>query len=65
MIDQHKHCPACGKPIPLSETVCSPECAQILVENRNRVQKTRRILYILFAVFIIVWIYFVLRGKWF
>jgi predicted nucleic acid-binding Zn ribbon protein len=65
MVDEHKHCPGCGRAIPLNETVCSPECAQIIAENRKKVQKTRRILYIVFAAFILVWLYFTLTGRLF
>jgi predicted nucleic acid-binding Zn ribbon protein len=63
MTDQHKHCPLCQKPIPLSEKFCSPKCEQIYLENQRKIAKSRKILYIAFAVFIIIWIFFTLRGK--
>jgi len=65
MIEPHKHCPACGNPIPMSERYCSPRCEQVATENQRKVKKTRNILYILFAVFILVWLFFMLRGKYF
>ena len=52
-----------SKPIPLSEKFCSPKCEQIYRENQNKVAKTRKMLYVLFAAFIIIWIFFTLRGK--
>ena len=63
MTDQHKHCPMCQKPIPLTEKFCSPKCEQLYVERQNKVAKSRKTLYILFAAFIIIWIFFTLRGK--
>jgi predicted nucleic acid-binding Zn ribbon protein len=46
MIDQHKHCPICQKPIPLSEKFCSPTCEQLYLENQKKIEKTRKMLYI-------------------
>jgi predicted nucleic acid-binding Zn ribbon protein len=63
MTDQHKHCPLCQKPIPLSEKFCSPKCEQIYLENQRKIAKSRKVLYIAFAAFIIIWIFFTLRGK--
>lgn len=63
MTDQHKHCPMCQKPIPLSEKFCSPNCEKVYVENQNKIARSRKILYIIFALFIIVWIFFTLRGR--
>ncbi|MBZ2165348.1 MULTISPECIES: DUF2116 family Zn-ribbon domain-containing protein [Methanobacterium] len=63
MTDQHKHCPMCQKPIPLSEKFCSPKCEQIYNENQRKVAKSRRVLYIIFAVFIIIWLFFTLKGR--
>jgi len=63
MIEQHKHCPICGTPMPLSERFCSPNCEQIALANQKKVQKSKRLLYILFGLFIIVWLFFMLRGQ--
>jgi predicted nucleic acid-binding Zn ribbon protein len=63
MIEPHKHCPACGTPMPMTERYCSPKCQQTIEENRKKVKRTKNFLYILFAVFILVWLYFMLRGK--
>ena len=63
MTDQHKHCPMCSKPIPLSEKFCSPKCEQIYTENQRKVAKSRKLLYIAFAAFIIIWVFFSLRGR--
>ena len=43
MTDQHKHCPMCSKPIPLSEKFCSPKCEQIYMENQRKVAKSAKI----------------------
>lgn len=65
MIEPHKHCPGCGAPMPMSEKYCSPRCQQVVEENRKKVDKTKKIIYILFAAFIVIWLYFMLRGQYF
>jgi predicted nucleic acid-binding Zn ribbon protein len=60
MTDQHKHCPMCGTPMPMSEKFCSPKCEQTYNVNQNKVNRTRKILYVAFAVFILVWLYYML-----
>ncbi len=62
MIDPHKHCPVCGNPIPMDERTCSERCQEILSRNQQRVRRTRTLFYLVFAVFVIVWIIFSLRG---
>lgn len=62
-MDQHKHCPMCGKPIPLDERFCSPKCEQILAERQKKVAKTRKVIYIAFAALVIIYLLFALRGK--
>ncbi len=63
MVDQHKHCPICGKPIPMDERLCSPNCEKILVERQKKVAKTRKVIYIAFAALVIIYLLFALRGK--
>jgi predicted nucleic acid-binding Zn ribbon protein len=53
----------CQKPIPLSEKFCSPKCEQIYIENQRKIAKSRRLLYIVFAAFIIIWILFTFRSR--
>ena len=65
MVDQHKHCPMCGKPIPLDERFCSPNCERILTERQRKITKTKRIMYIAFAALIIIYLLFTLKGKYF
>jgi predicted nucleic acid-binding Zn ribbon protein len=63
MTDQHKHCPMCQKPIPLSEKFCSPNCEQIYKVNQQKIEKTRKMLYIAFAVFIVLFLLLTFRSK--
>lgn len=63
MVDQHKHCPMCGTPIPMDERFCSPKCEQILAERQRRVARTRKIIYIAFAALIIIYFLFAFKGK--
>lgn len=58
-VEPHKHCPVCSKPIPLTEKVCSPDCEKILAQKQTQMKKSRRNLYIVMAIFIIVLIWFV------
>lgn len=63
MTEPHKHCPTCGTPIPMDERFCSPKCEQIIAENQKKVMRTRKILYVAFAVLIIVYLLYVFRGR--
>ncbi|HEC80887.1 MAG TPA: DUF2116 family Zn-ribbon domain-containing protein [Thermoplasmatales archaeon] len=49
-ISQHKHCPVCGKAIPLEETFCSEECKQ----KYQQILKRRK--YLLFLMYIMLFI---------
>lgn len=63
MTKPHKHCPVCGTSIPMEEKFCSPKCETAYTERARKVLKTRRIFYIGFAVIIIIYLLYVLRGK--
>ena len=65
MVDQHKHCSMCAKPIPLDERFCSPKCEQIFTERQRKVAKTKKIMYIAFAALIIIYLLFTFKGKYF
>ncbi|EKF86346.1 hypothetical protein A994_05300 [Methanobacterium formicicum DSM 3637] len=49
--------------MPLNEKYCSPNCEQLALANQKKVQKSRKMLYVLFAVFILVWLFFMFRGQ--
>jgi predicted nucleic acid-binding Zn ribbon protein len=53
----------CQKPIPLSEKFCSPKCEQVYMENQRKIAKSRKMLYIAFATFIVIWILITFRSK--
>lgn len=63
MTKPHRHCSVCGTPIPLEERTCSDKCQKILVDNRNKVNKTKKIIYVLFAAFVLIWIGMTIYGK--
>jgi len=63
MTEPHKHCPVCGTPIPLKERFCSQKCENVFLENQRKILRSRRILYIIFAAFVIVYILIIFRGK--
>ncbi|MBU4534454.1 MAG: DUF2116 family Zn-ribbon domain-containing protein [Euryarchaeota archaeon] len=60
MTKPHRHCAVCGTPIPLEERTCSDKCQHTLAKNRNKVRKTRMIVYTIFGVFILLWLFYVL-----
>jgi predicted nucleic acid-binding Zn ribbon protein len=62
MVDQHKHCPTCGTPIPMNERFCSPKCEQVIAERQRKIMRTRKIMYIAFAALIIIYLLYVFRG---
>lgn len=63
MVDQHKHCPVCGTPIPMNERYCSPNCEKLVAERQQKIMRTRRIMYIGFAALIIIYLVYVFRGR--
>ncbi len=54
-VEPHKHCPICGTPIPLNELVCSPDCQTVWDARLNQRKRSRLILYIVIAIFLIIW----------
>ncbi|MBM2831816.1 MAG: family Zn-ribbon protein [Dehalococcoidia bacterium] len=40
VVSSHRHCNGCGAPIPLDETFCSPECANKLISQRKKQQRS-------------------------
>ena len=39
-VPSHRHCNGCGAPIALDETFCSPECANKLISQRKKQQRS-------------------------
>ena len=62
VLEPHFHCPACGKPMPTTEKFCSPSCEELFKKREITVKKQRRLLYIVVAIFVIIWIVLLLRG---
>lgn len=63
VIEAHKHCAICGKPIPLSESFCSDQCQESFQLRQKQVNKQRKMLYAVIALFIIVWLAFMFLKK--
>ena len=53
-VEPHKHCPICGSPIPLNERVCSPDCETVLKNRTEQQRKSRIILWVVIAIFVIL-----------
>lgn len=58
MVEQHKHCPVCGSPIPMKERVCSADCQKVLDQRQKSMKKSRLSLFAVIVIFILVWAYF-------
>ena len=56
VVEAHRHCAICGKPIPMSESFCSDQCQEQFQLKQKQVVKQRKILYALIAIFVIVWL---------
>jgi len=54
MIEDHKHCIVCGKPVEMDKFVCSPSCEDILKQQQKRMARSRTIMMVIFVVMIIV-----------
>ncbi|MGZ7047264.1 MAG: DUF2116 family Zn-ribbon domain-containing protein [Methanobacterium sp.] len=65
MTEPHKHCPICGTSIPMDERFCSTKCLQEYNARERKIQKTRRIWYIVMAIILIALFLYVFRGKLF
>ncbi|MBR0472851.1 MAG: DUF2116 family Zn-ribbon domain-containing protein [Methanosphaera sp.] len=63
VVEAHRHCAICGKPIPMSESFCSDQCQEQFQLRQQQVAKQRKIMYAVFAVVIIVWIAFMFLRK--
>ena len=46
IVPQHSHCQICGKPIPVTETLCSQECKE---KYRTLVKRRRLLVYIMYG----------------
>jgi predicted nucleic acid-binding Zn ribbon protein len=54
MIEDHKHCIVCGKPVEMDKFVCSPSCEDILKQQQKRMARSRTIMMVLLIVVFIV-----------
>ncbi|RAP45307.1 MAG: hypothetical protein BZ135_06235 [Methanosphaera sp. rholeuAM6] len=58
VVEAHRHCAICGKPIPMSESFCSDQCQEQFQLRQKQVAKQRKIIYALIGVFIIAYLAF-------
>ena len=56
MIEDHKHCIVCGKPVEMDKFFCSPSCEEILKKQQKRMARSRTIMMVIFVVIIIVFV---------
>jgi predicted nucleic acid-binding Zn ribbon protein len=60
MIEDHKHCIVCGKPVEMDKFVCSPSCEEIIKRHQKSASRSRMIM---FAVMIFIIILFVFMSR--
>jgi predicted nucleic acid-binding Zn ribbon protein len=54
MIEDHKHCIVCGKPVEMDKFVCSPSCEEIIKRHQKSASRSRMIMLVVFAVLIVL-----------
>lgn len=54
MIEDHKHCPICGKAMDPDKAICSPSCEEISKQQQKKMSRTRNIMTLLFIVMLVV-----------
>ena len=54
MIDDHKHCIVCGKPVEPNKTICSPSCEEIVNQQQKKMKRSKTMMLILFIVMFVV-----------
>ena len=45
-IQDHRHCPVCGKPIPPDQKYCSTKCEAIDMKRNREAEFVRKLMYI-------------------
>ena len=55
-VEAHRHCAICGRPVPLSESFCSDKCQEQYQARQQQVNKQRKILYVVVAIFVLLWL---------
>ena len=61
-VPSHKHCPVCGRPIPLNRDFCSRICEEKWKERKKR-EKRWSLIWLIFAMASMA-ILFILVGIW-
>jgi predicted nucleic acid-binding Zn ribbon protein len=63
LVEDHRHCIVCGKPIPTDKYVCSPSCEEILRRQQKSYQRMRLYTTVtLLILFIIVLLMVFIKG---
>ncbi len=60
-VEAHRHCAICGKPIPMDESFCSDQCQEAYQLKQKQVSKQRKMLLALAVIFILVYVFFVIK----
>lgn len=56
VVEAHRHCAICGKPIPLTESFCSDKCQEQYQLKQKQVAKQRKILFGIVIVFVLIYV---------
>jgi predicted nucleic acid-binding Zn ribbon protein len=56
MVEDHKHCIVCGKPIEPDKFVCSPSCEEIVKKQQKSMARSRMIMLMMIFIIIIIFV---------
>ncbi|MEM1689255.1 MAG: DUF2116 family Zn-ribbon domain-containing protein [Candidatus Hadarchaeales archaeon] len=64
MVEDHRHCVVCGKPVPPDKFICSPSCEEILRKQQKRYHRIQLYTMILFfLLFVLILVISVVKGS--
>jgi predicted nucleic acid-binding Zn ribbon protein len=63
MVEDHRHCVVCGKPVEPDKFVCSPSCEEIIKKQQKSVARSRMIMLMLIFIIILMFAVVSLLGK--
>jgi len=53
MIEDHKHCIVCGKPVEMDKFFCSPSCEEMYKKRQKSMARSRTVMMVIFVVIFI------------
>ncbi|MEM2866404.1 MAG: DUF2116 family Zn-ribbon domain-containing protein [Candidatus Hadarchaeales archaeon] len=60
MVEDHRHCPVCGKPVEKEKIFCSPSCEELFRAQQEKLKRARLLSFLL--VFLLLFLLLVLSS---